>query len=94
MVRRYLDTMDAKSTGNLCKHARICWGLETVAAADKTRSFGEAYGVLKRFKDGSITKAFEQVGKGKITYSHRQHTTTQTQCVNLSCRPRKTVKYL
>ena len=94
MVRRYLDTTDAKSTGNLRKHARICWGLETVAAADETRSFGEAYEVLKRFKDGSITEAFERAGKGKITYSHRQHTTTQTRCVNLSCRPRKTVKYL
>ena len=26
MVRRYLDTSDAKSTGNLRKHARVCWG--------------------------------------------------------------------
>ena len=59
MVHRYLDTMDAKSTGNLRKHARIFWGLETVAASDETCSFGEAYEVLKRFKDGSITEAFE-----------------------------------
>ena len=33
MVRRYLDTGDAKSTSNLCKHAKICWGEEAVAAA-------------------------------------------------------------
>ena len=91
MVHHYLDTTDTKSTGNLHKHARICWGLET---ADKTLSFGEAYEVLKRYKDGSITEAFERVGKGKFTYSHHQHTTTQNQCVNLSCRPRKMVKYL
>ena len=93
MVRRYLDTGDAKSTGNLCKHARICWGAEAVAAADETRNLGAAFDALKNIKDGSITRAFERVGKGKITYSHRQHTTTQTRCVNLSCRPRKTVKY-
>ncbi|CAA7270538.1 unnamed protein product [Cyclocybe aegerita] len=35
-VRRYLDTGDAKSMSNLCKHAKICWGDEAVAAADKT----------------------------------------------------------
>lgn len=36
-VRRYLDTGDAKSTSNLRKHAKICWGEEAVAAADSTR---------------------------------------------------------
>jgi len=25
MVRRYLDTRDAKSSSNLCKHAKGCW---------------------------------------------------------------------
>jgi hypothetical protein len=35
MVRRYLDTSDAKSTSNLRKHAKICWGEEVVASADK-----------------------------------------------------------
>ena len=37
MVRRYLDTGDAKSTSNLRKHAKICWGEEAVTVADKTR---------------------------------------------------------
>ena len=36
-VRRYLDTTDAKSTSNLRKHAKICFGDEEVASADKTR---------------------------------------------------------
>ena len=76
-VRRYLDTSDAKSTGNLRKHAKICWGVETVAAADETRNVNDAREALKKVKDGSITEAFERVGKGKVTYSHRQHTTTQ-----------------
>jgi hypothetical protein len=64
-----------------------------VAAADETRNLGAAFEALKKVKDGSITEAFERVGKGKITYSHRQHTTTQTRCVNVSFRPRKQIKY-
>jgi hypothetical protein len=28
-VNRFLDKKDAKSTGNLQKHARLCWGDET-----------------------------------------------------------------
>ena len=84
MVRRYLDTGDAKSTSNLRKHARICWGVERVAAAD----YGAAFDLLKLHKDGSITEAFERKGKGKVTYSHRQDTTTQSRCVNVSCSPR------
>jgi hypothetical protein len=92
MVHHYLDTSDSKSTGNLRKHARACWGVETVAAADETRNLGAAFDALKKVKDGSITEAFERVGKGKVTYSHRQHTTTQTRYVDVS-RPRKQVKY-
>ena len=36
MIHCYLDTIDAKSTGNLCKHAKVCWEEEAVAAADQT----------------------------------------------------------
>jgi hypothetical protein len=78
MVRRYLDTSDAKSTGNLRKHAKVCWGLETVSAADETRNINDARKALEKVKDGSITEAFERVAKGKVTYSNRQHTTTQS----------------
>ena len=88
MVHHYLDTGDAKSTRNLRKHTRICWGVETVAVADETRNYGAAFDLLKLHKDRSITEAFKQKGKGKVTYSHRQHTTTQSWCVNVSCSPR------
>ena len=91
MVRRYLDTTDAKSTGNLRKHARICWGVETVAAADETRNIGDALEALTKCKDGSITEAFQRKGQGKVTYSHRQHTTTQSWCVHFIHSPRKVV---
>ena len=46
-VCRYLDMSDFKSTGNLRKHARTCWGVETVAAADETGNLGAALDVLK-----------------------------------------------
>ncbi len=75
-VRRFLDTKDAKSTSNLRRHAKLCWGDDTVAAADDTRDVKSAREALSKRKDlnGSITAAFERAGKGKVTYSHRQHT--------------------
>jgi len=52
-----------------------------VAAADKTRDIDAACEALGKLKDGSITEAFERVAKSKVTYSSRQHTTTETQWV-------------
>lgn len=77
-MRRYLDKSDAKSTSNMRKHAKSCWGLETVEAADVMKDVKEARDSMKSMKDGSITAAFKRVGKGKITYSHRQHTKAET----------------
>ena len=47
MVRRYLNTADAKSTSNLRKHAKICWGAEAVAAADATNDISAARAAMK-----------------------------------------------
>lgn len=78
-VRRYLDTGDAGSTGNLHKHAKKCWGEDTIKAAmDAGSTADDARGVLAKSKDGSISAAFQIKGKGKVTYSHRQHTKAQT----------------
>lgn len=79
MVRRYLDTGDAKSTSNLRKHAKICWGEEVMGDADNTKDVHVAREALEKIKsvNGSITEAFQRVAKGKVTYSHRQHTTTE-----------------
>ena len=88
MVHRYLDTGDAKSTSNLRKHAKICWGEEAVAAADNMRDVRAAREALGKLKsvDGSITAAFERVAKSKVTYSHCQHTTTEARYVSsLQC---------
>ena len=61
------------------KHAKICWGEEVVAAADNTRDVRAAREALEELKlvDGSITAAFEQIAKSKVTYSHCQHTTSE-----------------
>ena len=46
----------------------------TAANADNARET-----VTKPYKlNGSLTAAFELKGKGKITYSHMQHTSTET----------------
>jgi len=77
IVRRYLDTTDRKSTSNLKRHAIICWGAETVEGALEAKvDIEEARTTLQGVKDGSITAAFEW--KGKISYSHRQHTKAET----------------
>ena len=89
MVRRYLDTSDAKSTGNLRKHAKGCWGDEVVAAADATKNVQAARDALEKVKsvDGSITAAFQRIAKDKITYSHRQLTAIEARYASLSLPP-------
>lgn len=83
-VRRFLDKGDAKSTSNLRRHAKVCWGEEAVTAADSTRDVGTAREALKNHKgvDGSITALFQRVAKGKVTYSHRQHTKVEARYVS------------
>jgi hypothetical protein len=85
-VRRFLDTGDAKSTSGLRRHAKMCWGDEAVGAADNTKDLEAARTVLAKSglkRNGSVTEAFERIGKGKVTYSHRQHTYTETRYVVL-----------
>ena len=81
-VRRYLDTSDGKSTSNLRRHAKLCWGEVAVLGADAVRTHGAARQVVERSlktRDASITTMFERVkgGENKVTYSHRQHTKTE-----------------
>jgi hypothetical protein len=81
-IRRYLDTGDAKSTSNLRRHAKICWGQEVVDAASETKDVHAARDALASAKaksrDGSIAVMFERVGKNRVTYSHRQHTKAES----------------
>ncbi|KIM36852.1 hypothetical protein M413DRAFT_52502, partial [Hebeloma cylindrosporum] len=76
-VRRYLDKGDAKSTSGLCRHATKCFGAAAVETADETRDLDAAREVMAKTKlhDGTITAEFQRIaGKGKVSYSHRQHT--------------------
>lgn len=79
-VRRFLDKADAHSTGNMRKHVRSCWGADVLQAADDAKDANEVRCKIvgSVLRDGSITAAFERKGKGKITYSHRQHTRAET----------------
>ena len=74
-----MDKGDAKSTSNMRKHAKKCWGDEVVASVDKAKNAHEVHATtIKGALDPqSITAAFERKGKGKVKYSHRQHTKTE-----------------
>lgn len=56
-MRRYLDKGDRNSTSNLRKHAKVCWGDETVAAADATRDIDAAREILikSNIRDGILS---------------------------------------
>ena len=81
-VRRPLDTRDAWSTSNLRKHVKSCqcWESEVLSAADRAKDANEVCTkIVKKFmQEGTITSAFERKGKGKVTYSNRQHTRHET----------------
>ncbi|KAF5324406.1 hypothetical protein D9619_011183 [Psilocybe cf. subviscida] len=82
-VNRYVDTADSTSTSNLRKHAKLCWGDDTITAADDTNDVAAARKIVNSSgsKDGSITASFKRIGKGKVTYSHKPHTKTETRAV-------------
>ena len=83
-VRRYLDTSDRRSTSNLRKHAKVCWGDDQVDAADQTKDVAVARRAIdvSKLKDGSLTASFKRVGQGKVTYTHRQRNPTEARCVD------------
>jgi hypothetical protein len=81
--RRFLDTGDKTSTGNLLKHIRKCWGAEALKAALACKDCSEAAKVVvKRLKpvamSGSIATSSKREGKGIVTYSHKMHTEAET----------------
>ena len=79
-----MDTTDCRSTSNLKRHATMCWGAENVdRALDAKVDIEGARVTLAGLKDGSLTAAFERTGKGKVSYSHRQHTKAETRYTNL-----------
>ena len=57
-----------------------CWGDEVVASADKAKTAKEVRDTTIKgyLNPQSITAAFERKGKGKVKYSYRQHTKTES----------------
>jgi hypothetical protein len=75
-IRRYADTKDDGSTGNMGRHVTKCWGAEAKArvmveeTAEKRREVANTY-----VRTGKLTKYFEYKGEGRtVTYSVIQHT--------------------
>jgi hypothetical protein len=57
-----LDTGDAKSTGNMQKHAKECWGGDVIDSTDKANNVNEVQGTTMQgiLNPESITVAFER----------------------------------
>ncbi len=71
---------DKASTKTLRAHAINCWGQENVNNSENAIDITSARESLKgaELRDGSITAVFKRTGKGKVTYSHRNHTPEET----------------
>ena len=76
IVRHFLDMKDKTSTKTLRVHAINCWGQENVKNSENASNITSARESLKGAElcDGSITTVFERMSKGKVSYSHRNHT--------------------
>ena len=74
-----MDKGNTKSTSNMRKHAKKCWGDAVVASADKAKNVKEAQATTIK---GTlylqlIKAAFKRKDKGKVNYSHQQHNKTE-----------------
>lgn len=79
--RRYLDTKDAMSTGNMACHVKSCWGENVWVQAKTLSTKADAMNLIKKRTEGrnrSITAFFQRVGKGSVTFSHRQLNNDET----------------
>jgi len=88
IVRRFLDTEDKKSTSNLRKHAKKCWGEKWLIEAVEMAKLRDGPDIKqlraavlsgKDLRDRSITAVFARRGSGKETYSTCQLTYTEMQ---------------
>lgn len=82
-IKRWLHKKDRNSTSNLCKHVRKCFGDEALDCVDEVGSASKAHnGVQAYVRSGDLLVSFTHTAsKGKVTYSVRQHTRTQTRSV-------------
>lgn len=81
--RRFLDTKDKSSTGNMVKHAKVCWGIDAYKLAEDCRDVAEVRSKVTGpiASSGSISAGFKPDGNGKVTYSRQMPTKTQIKFV-------------
>jgi hypothetical protein len=62
------------------KHVKKCWGDDIVTSADKAKMAKEVRDTTTKgsLDPQLITTAFKRKGRGKVTYSHQQHTKTES----------------
>lgn len=80
-VFRYFDTQDSTSTSNLRTHVKKCkrWGEGVLTEVCATKDLDEARTMASSYtRTGTITKIFKCLGKGKLTFSTRQHRPQET----------------
>ncbi|TFK73078.1 hypothetical protein BDN72DRAFT_791600, partial [Pluteus cervinus] len=85
VVRRYQDTKDRVSTGNMFKHVKACWGHEVLDAAKGAGTIKDARKkVMEPYKrSGQLTASFKLKGEGKPTYSTMPLDRIQTKYVEM-----------
>ena len=69
------------------KHAKNCWRDENVSNALNTKGALSIDDIRKslsnaKLHDGTLVAAFERKGKGRVTFSTRQHTYAETMLLN------------
>ena len=82
-VCRYLDKADKCLTSNLHRHAKICWGTDTVKVVMGAKSAHEAHKTIVKgiLLTGKITDTFQWKSGSKSTYLSHPHTKTKTWCI-------------
>jgi hypothetical protein len=81
-VVHWLDKGDSRSTSNLRKHVRKCWGPEVLAAAEGMRETETRTALAAFVRSGSIQAAFaSQTVTGIQSYLVRQHTRAELRYV-------------
>lgn len=71
------DKRDKGLTGNLCRHADVCFGkacVDNAIANNSLQNVREGLRNAKVAKDGTVTAFFKQSGKEAVQYSNRSLT--------------------
>ena len=94
IVWRFLDTGNRKSTSNMHKHAKQCWGEGVVSEVDQAKASSldlsaiqAGLAAAKKLRDGSIMASFERKGKGKHLFHTPAHLHQNTVYFTLSYHP-------